>query len=104
MKFVPPEIVNLVSLVVLILHHNSLTHLPWVSILFVVWETCLFTNCIQELKQMVHLLTLSLDDNPFEDEELRVSIKTEGSMAVIFSANERYISRNTCCCLLKFPL
>ena len=40
---------------------------------------------------MVHLLTLSLDDNPFEDEELRVLIKTEGSMAVVFSTNERFV-------------
>lgn len=73
LKFVPPEIVNLNNLVVLILHHNNLTHLPW------------------ELKQMVQLLSLSLDDNPFDDEELKVMIKTEGSLVVVFSSADRLV-------------
>lgn len=36
---------------------------------------------------MVQLLSLSLDDNPFDDEELKVLIKTEGSLAVVFTAD-----------------
>lgn len=45
LKFVPPEIVNLSNLVVLILHHNNLTHLPWVHYTFFLFEIYFTNKC-----------------------------------------------------------
>ena len=40
---------------------------------------------------MRQLLRLSLDENPFQDEELLHRLKTEGALAVCLSAPSEYV-------------